>query len=91
VSFWGIKKAPIRMIFSFISLVDDPLDGVISIHIHLKGGKLTDSSYNVYHTPTKHGELRILSVRDKSIISLVAADGTKFTFDVKSRTLKQVH
>jgi hypothetical protein len=73
------------------SWIDDPLDGVISVHIHLQGGKVTDSSYNVYHTPTKHGELRILSVRDKSIISLVAADGTKFTFDVKSRTLKQVH
>jgi hypothetical protein len=72
------------------SWVDDPQDGVISVHIHLQGSMVTDSSYKVYHTSTKHGELKIVSVKDKNLFSLVAADGTKFTFDLKSRTVTQV-
>jgi hypothetical protein len=65
---------------------DDTQDGVIAVLI-IEDGK---RDYNVYHSPQKHGELKIVSVKDKNIFSLVAADGTKFTFDLKSRTVTQV-
>lgn len=72
------------------SYIDDPQDGVITVHIHSQSSMVNESSYTVYHTPTKHGELKILSVKDKTIFTIVAADGTKFIFDLNSRTFKQV-
>jgi hypothetical protein len=65
---------------------DDKQDGVIAVWI-IGSGKF---DYKFYHSPEKHGALKILSVKDKNIFSIVAADGTKFTFDLKNRTLSQV-
>jgi hypothetical protein len=75
-----------RIIDDIGSSKDDLQDGIIAVWI-IGSGKF---DYKLYHSPEKHGALKILSVKDKNIFSIIAADGTKFTFDLKNRTLSQV-
>jgi hypothetical protein len=44
-----------------------------------------DRNYHEYLTPTKHGGLKITAVNGTQV-SLVAEDGTMFTFDLATRT-----
>ncbi|MHB8644335.1 MAG: hypothetical protein ACYDAR_00940 [Thermomicrobiales bacterium] len=62
-------------------IVYDSGQGYVAVGV----GKITDNNYHEYLTPTKHGGVKITAVNG-TMVSLVAEDGTTFTFDLDTRT-----
>ncbi len=64
----------------------DREQGYVAVGITPVGAKShADTNYEEYLTPTKHGALKITAVNGTQV-SLVAADGTAFTFNLDTRT-----
>ncbi len=64
------------------SIVSDPSQGVIAVHVTSLDGKSAEG--HDYLTPSKHGAVRIV-LADGPQLQLISKDGTRFTFDVGTR------
>lgn len=62
-------------------IVYDSAQGYVAVGV----GNIVDNDHHVYLTPTKHGGLKITAVNGGTV-SLVAEDGTLYTFDLDTRT-----
>jgi hypothetical protein len=63
-------------------LVDDLQDGVIAVTTTVNGQR----NYQVFHSPEKHGVLKMTSVNDRRFINLKAHDGKQYVFDLTTNT-----
>ncbi|MGI8690100.1 MAG: hypothetical protein ACR2M3_16095 [Thermomicrobiales bacterium] len=84
-SFFGSLNSEHVAIFAGAS-EDDLMQGVIGVATGQEGSNSEDA-YQEYLTPTKHGWVRITAVAGTQV-TLVAKDGTPFTFDLNTRTFK---
>jgi hypothetical protein len=64
--------------------VDDTQDGVLAVTTTVNGQR----DYQVYHSPEKHGALKMISVDNRRVVNIEAGDGKQYSFDLKTTTFE---